>query len=124
MHKGCPIRLSHPRHVSSPHPQEHLQQTEAVLLEAEFPLPPGIARSFLLFRGLRVRCGMASGTLVEHIARNTTSGRVTYSGPLQAAAQACVDAAQGGMVLLQASTFGRVRGCHCMGRSQYLVGTG
>ncbi|GFH22495.1 guanylate cyclase domain-containing protein [Haematococcus lacustris] len=66
---------------------------------------PGPGR-VLIFQGLRVRMGMASGTSgAEEVTFNASLGRVKYGGALMAAAKAIQDAAQGGMVLTTSSTF-------------------
>ncbi|KAL6764314.1 nucleotide cyclase [Haematococcus lacustris] len=66
---------------------------------------PGPGR-VLIYQGLRVRMGMASGTSsAEEVTFNASLGRVKYGGVLMAAAKAIQDAAQGGMVLATSSTF-------------------
>ncbi|GFH27509.1 guanylate cyclase domain-containing protein, partial [Haematococcus lacustris] len=66
---------------------------------------PGPGR-VLIFQGLRVRMGMASGTSsAEEVTFNASLGRVKYGGALMAAAKAIQDTAQGGMVLATSSTF-------------------
>ncbi|KAJ9524357.1 hypothetical protein QJQ45_008547 [Haematococcus lacustris] len=66
---------------------------------------PGPGR-VLIYQGLRVRMGMASGTSsAEEVTFNASLGRVKYGGALMAAAKAIQDAAQGGMVLATSSTF-------------------
>ncbi|GFH10095.1 guanylyl and adenylyl cyclase family member, partial [Haematococcus lacustris] len=66
---------------------------------------PGPSR-VLIFQGLRVRMGMASGTSsAEEVTFNASLGRVKYGGALMAAAKAIQDTAQGGMVLATSSTF-------------------
>ncbi|KAJ9524753.1 hypothetical protein QJQ45_024359 [Haematococcus lacustris] len=66
---------------------------------------PGPGR-VLIFQGLRVRMGMASGTWsAEEVTFNASLGRVKYGGALMAAAKTIQDAAQGGMVLATSSTF-------------------
>jgi hypothetical protein len=84
--------------------QEYLLQSEAVLHTA------GLSNIQLLFNGLRVRMGMASGLSdAADLAFNKQAGRYTYLGQLLAAAKGSCDAAQGGMVLLHQTTFKRVR---------------
>ncbi|KAL6764315.1 hypothetical protein V8C86DRAFT_2479502 [Haematococcus lacustris] len=65
---------------------------------------PGPGR-VLIFQGLRVRMGMASGTSSAEVTFNASLGRVKYGGALMAAAKTIQDAAQGGMVLATSSTF-------------------
>ncbi|KAG2490411.1 hypothetical protein HYH03_011211 [Edaphochlamys debaryana] len=66
--------------------------------------------SVLMFRGLRVRIGMASGVPSAHDV-NYVSGeaRMHYSGPCMRLARAVQDAAAGGQVLLSDSTFAQLR---------------
>ncbi|GFH17596.1 guanylate cyclase domain-containing protein, partial [Haematococcus lacustris] len=78
---------------------EHLQRLVPVAAG------PGPGR-VLIFQGLRVRMGMASGTSsADEVTFNASLGRVKYGGALMAAAKAIQDAAQGGMVLATSSTF-------------------
>jgi len=66
---------------------------------------PG-AGSVLLFRGLRVRMGLASGVAdAADVALSQTAGRVKYSGACLMAAKAMQDAAPSAMVLAAATTF-------------------
>ncbi|KAG2490415.1 hypothetical protein HYH03_011215 [Edaphochlamys debaryana] len=64
----------------------------------------------VVFRGLRVRIGMASGVPSAHDV-NYVSGeaRMHYSGPCMRLARAVQDAAAGGQVLLSDSTFAQLR---------------
>jgi class 3 adenylate cyclase len=69
----------------------------------------------LLYRGLRVRAGMHSGTTHEtDVVVDTNTGRKRYSGGLLAIAKAVQDCAQGAMVLCSEATFCQVG---CAGRS-------
>ncbi|GFH27079.1 guanylate cyclase domain-containing protein [Haematococcus lacustris] len=78
---------------------EHLQRLVPVAAG------PGPSR-VLIFQGLRVRMGMASGTSsAQEVTFNASLGRVKYGGALMAAAKAIQDVAQGGMVLATSSTF-------------------
>jgi class 3 adenylate cyclase len=63
----------------------------------------------LLYRGLRVRAGMHSGTTHEtDVVVDTNTGRKRYSGGLLAIAKAVQDCAQGAMVLCSEATFSQV----------------
>jgi len=62
----------------------------------------------LAIRGLRVRVGMHSGVDKSNLVHNKAAGRLSYTGYPLAMAKATCDAAQGGMVLLSASTFMRL----------------
>ncbi len=68
-------------------PQEHLLQSEVVALGSwtpeAGPAPPGITSSYLLFRGMRVRMGMASGlSSAKDLVLNKASGRQEWHCPI------------------------------------------
>ncbi|KAG2431588.1 hypothetical protein HYH02_013281 [Chlamydomonas schloesseri] len=69
-------------------------------------LPAGAAEAAVcVFRGLRVRVGIAAGVAAEDVKANATSRKLEYGGKSLKAAKAVCDAAQGGMVLLTGETF-------------------
>lgn len=74
------------------------------------PLAPGPGPNrVLIFRGLRVRMGMASGTdSPADVQYNQAQGRAKYGGRLAVAAKAVQDCAQGGMVLCGPDTYSQL----------------
>jgi hypothetical protein len=81
---------------------------EQLLRAAPLGPGPGPGR-VLIFRGLRVRMGMASGTgSSADVQYNQALGRAKYGGRLAAAAKAVQDCAQGGMVLCGPDTYSQL----------------
>ncbi|KAG2495323.1 hypothetical protein HYH03_006593 [Edaphochlamys debaryana] len=69
--------------------------------EGADPSSLGAVRPVLVFRGLRVRMGVASGlALPADVTVNVASGRMCYGGAVLRLARAVSDAAQGGAVLV------------------------
>ncbi|KAG1664272.1 hypothetical protein FOA52_009774 [Chlamydomonas sp. UWO 241] len=75
--------------------------------DARAPMSSGQAA--VVFRGLRVRVGMHSGVAKTDVERNTTAGRMFFTGMPLALAKAVGDAGAGGMVLLTQDAFERLR---------------
>ncbi|KAG1660559.1 hypothetical protein FOA52_002003 [Chlamydomonas sp. UWO 241] len=64
--------------------------------------------SVVVFSGLRVRVGMHSGVSKTDVERNSTAGRMFFTGMPLALAKAVGDAGAGGMVLMTQDTFERM----------------
>ncbi|KAG1658835.1 hypothetical protein FOA52_008260 [Chlamydomonas sp. UWO 241] len=69
----------------------------------------GNGQAVVVFRGLRVRVGMHSGVSKTDVERNTTAGRMFFTGMPLTLAKAVGDAGAGGMVLMTQDTFERLR---------------
>ncbi|KAG1660556.1 hypothetical protein FOA52_002000 [Chlamydomonas sp. UWO 241] len=61
--------------------------------------------SVVVFSGLRVRVGMHSGVSKTDVERNSTAGRMFFTGVPLALAKAVGDAGAGGMILMTQDTF-------------------
>ncbi|KAG1657236.1 hypothetical protein FOA52_000439 [Chlamydomonas sp. UWO 241] len=66
------------------------------------------AEAVVVFRGLRVRVGMHSGVSKTDIERNSTAGRMFFTGLPLVLAKAVGDAGAGGMILLTQDAFERL----------------
>ncbi|KAG1677569.1 hypothetical protein FOA52_014467 [Chlamydomonas sp. UWO 241] len=71
-------------------------------------VPKGKGQVDVVFRGLRVRVGMHSGVTKTDTERNSTAGRMSFTGMPLALAKAVGDVGASGMIVMTQEAFGRL----------------